>query len=292
MLDTLRKRPPALIKAFDAFLDSDEGRELSASTQDSYEYLKQYIPSRGYNIASFGQKEIDRICGPHLKKPGLYRRLRSALIRVSKFAVTKGWRDERAQHHAPASLKPLKSIPRWYAHRVTEALDNCDGDILAMIALVYFTGQRLVDVALLKPKHKRIVKGEDGDRIHFTITQQKTGDIVEPEITDELFKYLPDVPDDCCYIGGGRDALTAAVLRARWRRARAHLEIKGIRATIHGLRKDACCEAIEGGAELPAAQALMGHASPQSTAIYFKEANRSTLASDAFRARNTARARK
>lgn len=283
MQNSSRLKNPALYEVMEHFMRSQEFRDLSPATQDSYAYLQKYIAPCKKKIATLGKKEVDALLSPLKNRPGLYRRARSVVFRLATFALENGWRDVSLDRHAASGTRSLGEIDRWPDGAFQHAVENTQGKLLATIALAYYTSQRLSDIVHLKPAHRRAfsVDGESVDR--FEVTQKKTGNVVYPPVDPALAALLPDVDINLYYIGGRAFPENPNLIRDAWRTHATKIGLKGL--TIHGLRKTASCEAAEGGASIAELMALLGHASEKSSAIYFRQANRGMLADGAMRAR-------
>lgn len=280
-LTAKRTQTPSISEAFELYKKTSDFRAYAPATQSSWDYLGQYIRSN-IKIAKATANDMDTILRPLEGRVGLYRRARGVLNRLFEYAVENGWRDDCPRHKCRA--KALGSIARADATEVLDAMTRPDipEETRVAIALIYFTAQRLVDVVKIKPSHRCIIVDKDGRKhVGFRVEQQKTGVKVEIAIHPDLESLLPNVPHDCCYVGGMFIAKSEKQIRdqyERWKKRRPDAPS----FTLHGGRKAASCEAAEAGATIPELMAYLGHKSAKTAAIYFEQADKSKLAANAI----------
>lgn len=266
------EKPPTLTGVWEVFVSEYLG-ELAPSTQTSYRKAARKFPSAGKTIDKYEAADVRKIIKD--LPPGAYMVTRSLISRLMTFSVEKGWRSTNPVEFVPT--KKLGSFKRWPEDRLQAALQAVPGDEGLALELMYATAQRLSDVERSGPANLKPIYDHEGLLTGgiFTITQQKTGNLVSVPISAFLTQKLLSNGNKRRYVNTPRHKIYRV-----WNRVRVAFGMEDFKP--HGLRKSGSCEAAEGGATEAELQALLGHRTARAATIYRAEADQGLLAAAAM----------
>lgn len=261
----------------DLFEKSDKFRKYAEGTQRAYSiYLEVLRDQVGPAIAAeFTSEDAQVLADSMADRPG------AANLTIGTLGALYKW--GRSRGHVPKSVKPTADVELmeigehdpWPDWLLEEALKADDALIRIVVALLYFTAQRIGDVV----KMQWTVFA--GGRVK--LKPQKTKDQERNEIDfaqhPELAAILADTPKLGMTViakPNGRPYATSTVRE----RLQEWAEKRGADVVPHGLRKNAVNALLEAGCSTWEVQAI----SLQSPAViehYAKRRNRSKLGDSA-----------
>jgi len=167
---------------------------------------------------------------------------------------------------------------------------------VALFHVVARTGLRTIEASRARVGDVRRQVGKDGRRHTVLYIQGKGRDagdeyvVLEAEAERPLRAYLKargPVTEDAPLFASSSprnmgEALTTRSISRILKRAIKGAGLDDRRLTAHSLRHSAITLAIQGGASLEQAQAMARHASPQTTMIYFHNAQRLEQAAERY----------
>lgn len=177
----------------------------------------------------------------------------TANIVLAVFRALYKWGRDRGH----ASIDPARDIDPfdvgehdpWPEQVLAAALEAEDRTVRLMVAMLYYTAQRVGDVCRMRWSDIR-----DG---RFYFTQEKTGKDMSVPVHAELLKILEETKRQgltiICGRGGGQ--MKIAAVR---RRLQKFAKEMGVKVVPHGLRKNAVNSLLEAGCSIGETAAISG----------------------------------
>lgn len=256
---------------------SDSFMRNKASTKRVYgQYLPVFLNQFGHAPANeIARADIRALMDSMKDRTGAANMTLSVIGALYKY----GREDGHVTVNPTADVKsyPTTDHKEWPAPLLAEALADDDWLVRTSVALLYYTAQRIGDVADMRwgkvddcPSYI-----EDG-RVH--VTQEKTGTALDFPIHPRLVEILGEFKTEgfiLAYRSGGYAVNTIRSRLKAWGAARGHNIVP------HGLRKNAVNKLLEVGCTVAQTSAVSGQ-SLQLVEHYAKRRNRSTLGSSAM----------
>ena len=174
--------------------------------------------------------------------------------------------------------KPVKELPRFLDAREVEQLLAAPDDTprglrdRAMIELLYATGLRVTELVTLEADGLDLERGfvlvrGKGNKERVVPVGQKALDAVRAYLDGARAHFLKSAASDMLFLRRGAKPLTR---QGFWKALKSYALIAGITKPIspHKLRHSFATHLVEGGADLRAVQAMLGHADLSTTEIY------------------------
>lgn len=233
----------------DDYLRSVEYRSKAAGTQ------KLYAIQLGKAVAAMGSLSVDTIAYAHLHAvldknewgAGSRNMFIAAIGAVYQWARQRG-RTERNPTKDFVRAKGGQHEP-WPEVVLEAALRSDDDFVRLAVHLLYFTGQRISDVCVMRWNDIR-----DGI---LTVTQRKTRKTLEIPVARELQTELERTPKRSLTILTGRQGRPISPDRAR-AILQAFTTTHGVQTVPHGLRKNAVIALLEFGCTIAEVAAITG----------------------------------
>ncbi|MDF0543376.1 tyrosine-type recombinase/integrase [Sphingobium sp. H39-3-25] len=237
-----------MARLFDLYMDSAQFQKLRPSSQRQYQmYLGQFADNLGPAPASqLERKDVLLLLDKRARTAGAA----NMLLAIGR-AV---WSWGRKRGHV--SNNPFDGIDAmdmgehqpWPDALVKQALESDDGRIRLVVHLLYYTAQRIGDVAALA------WRDIDGDKI--VMTQQKTGKTLVIPMHADLAAELARHPRSLATILNV--PLTKSGLHTIRKPLQDYAAARGHKVVPHGLRKNAVNALLEAGCSAAETAAISG----------------------------------
>jgi integrase len=171
---------------------------------------------------------------------------------------------------------PTTDHKEWPEALLAEALNDEDWLVRTSVALLYYTAQRIGDVAGMRWSKGEYPAYIDGGRVH--VTQEKTGAALDFPVHPRLVEILGPPKDEGFILEYREGGYAVNTIRGRlkaWGAARGHNIVP------HGLRKNAVNKLLEVGCSVAETSSISGQ-SLKLVEHYSKRRNQSKLGSAAM----------
>ncbi|SCW56400.1 Site-specific recombinase XerC [Sphingobium faniae] len=252
-------------KLVDLYQASAQFEKLAVATQRIYRiYQTELVDKLGSAPAQrVERKDIVLMLDKMADKPAAA----NMVMKASSAAYSWGRKRGHITNNPFTDIDPMEvgEHQPWPEHILDAAL-KADGEVRLAVHLLYYTAQRIGDVASMR------WRDIDGDRI--IMTQEKTGKPLEIPIHTELSKELDRHPRSLSTILGKEPT--------KYRIDRLRTDIQafcaelGVKVVPHGLRKNAVNALLEAGCSAAETAAISGQ-SLQMVEHYAKRRSQSKL---------------
>jgi len=276
-----RQIVPDVAALIESYLASDAFRQLASGTQKIYTLTMNRING------AFGKLPVDAVSRKHVRAvlatiPGAASR--NLLVGVMGALYKWGRGHDLTERNPIIGIEKYKTGEHapWPQTLLEEALHAEDDTVRLAVHLLFYTGQRLGDIAKLPWPAIR------GGRV--TLRQQKTGKEVSIPLASALAAEIERTPKNGVFViahANGRP-ISAEAIRTR---LKAFATERGRAVVPHGLRKNAVNALLEVGCTVAEVQSITGQ-SMELVAHYAKGVDRDKLADAAIlklEGRNTRR---
>lgn len=283
-----QRSAPRMERLFDDFLSKHAERRKKASSiaGDRLRIERHLRPFFGkMRIAEVQRRDVVRFMDSLADKPIEANRCLALLSKAMNLAEAWGLRPDNTnpcrhvernrEHKRKRFLSPQELARLGEAMRKAEAgeLGHVTWQSVAFVRLAVLTGMRRGEVLALR------WQDVDFDRGVASLPDAKTGarDVQLSAAALSVLSALPRVPGNPFVLPGGKaGSHVVNVHKNGWEVIRAEAGLEDVHA--HDLRHSFASAGVSGGASLPIVGALLGHATPATTARY------AHLASDPLKA--------